>query len=176
MNIDLAFLQTMIHSPLKNYAIPGLTSSLVGGVGGAKIRLFECSRDHQEAITPHSHRFDFTALVIRGQVINRIWHASGDGYGDSFLESTLQYGAEPGKYEVFDGVVGYFQSFDDQFSAGQTYSMRHDQIHSIYFSKDSAVLMFEGPTILDSSIILQPHVDGVVIPTFKVEDWMFQKE
>ena len=34
---------------------------------------------------------------------------------------------------------------------------------------------FEGEERTDTSVILEPSTNGEVIPTFKVEDWMFKK-
>jgi len=53
--------------------------------------------------------------------------------------------------------------------------MKSTQIHSINFAKGTEVLFFEGPTIMDTSVILEPYVDGETVPTFKTEPWMFKK-
>ncbi len=76
-----------------NYAIAGLDSYLLGN---GKVRYFECSRDHQDQITPHSHRFDFSCIVLAGMVTNRIWVECDDQSGDFFEGSIITY----------DGVIG----------------------------------------------------------------------
>jgi hypothetical protein len=53
--------------------------------------------------------------------------------------------------------------------------MTADEIHSIFFGRDTSVLFFEGPNVSDTSIILEPVVDGETIPTFKVEPWAFKR-
>ena len=59
-NFSIEALLRMKHSPVRNYAIPGLTSSLIGSPSpNGTVRIFECSREHQEPIIPHSHRFSF---------------------------------------------------------------------------------------------------------------------
>ncbi len=50
----------MANNPIRHYIAPGLTSSLVGGGGHGKVRLFQADRETREWVTPHSHRFDFT--------------------------------------------------------------------------------------------------------------------
>lgn len=53
--------------------------------------------------------------------------------------------------------------------------MLASEVHSIHFSRGAQVLFFEGPTVADTSIILEPNVDGETIPTFRVEPWMFKR-
>jgi hypothetical protein len=53
--------------------------------------------------------------------------------------------------------------------------MRYNEIHSIKFSKDAIVLFFEGPTVTDSSFVLEPVVEGEYIPTMTTEPWMFRR-
>lgn len=181
MNIEQ--IKQMAHSPLHNYAIPGLTSWIIGANpdparGG--VRLFECSRAHHEPIIPHSHRFDFQCVVLAGEVTNVVWHRVCDEDidldDDTYVISTLHYNGEPGTYTPGKHrVTGFFRPRRHHYAEGDEYSMKHDEIHSIYFSKGSAVLFFEGPRITGSTQILEPLVDGVRVPTFKVEPWMFRK-
>ncbi len=175
MTINLYMLAAMKHSPIKNYIVPGLTSWLIGEPSpkGAT-RLFECSRDHQESITPHSHRFDFQCWVLAGKVTNRVWTYSDYG-GDLYTQTNLVYGGEPGQYERVRRGIDRYTYTDEVHKADDWYSMTADQIHSVYFAKGTQVLFFEGPTKMDHSLILEPHVDGKDIPVFKVEPWMFIK-
>jgi hypothetical protein len=176
---DVKALLSMAHSPVKNYAIPGLTSSLIGAPGPlGTVRLFQCEREHQEPITPHSHRFDFQCWVLRGKVRNRIWKKvyASDPNGDLYHRTNLNYGGEIGHYTKEPREVGTWTYSDAEFVAGQCYSMRAHEVHSIFFSRGAVVLFFEGETKVDSSTILEPYVDGEVVPTFKVEPWMFKKK
>lgn len=169
-------LKAMAHSPVRNYAIPGLTSWLIGQPSDlGRIRLFECERDHVEPITPHSHRFDFECLVLKGQVVNRVWSRSYDGTGDLYQATELRYGGQPGEYTGVSGETERWVYEDELFRKDSTYGMKAEQVHSIYFKKGTAVLFVEGPQVSTQSIILQPVVDGKVVLTFKVEDWMFRR-
>lgn len=176
MSALLKILRRMAHSPVKNYGgIPGLTSSLIGSPGpNGLVRLMESSRDHQEPITPHSHRFDFHCQVITGEVRNLIW-TTDENYGDPFQVSVLQYEGQIGKYKRIVGEVKKWRLIPQIYRAGEEYGMAAEEVHSIFFSKGSVMLFFEGPTERDSSIILEPFVDGEAIPTFKVEPWMFKR-
>jgi len=166
----LNHIKTMAHSPLRNYRIPGLTSSLVRNV-----RLFECERSHEEAIVPHSHRFDFQCLVLRGVVRNVLWLPNAQG--DLFSLSTLEYGNKPGEYTQTRGTAqGYFSRSETRYVEGDTYGMRHTQIHSIFFERDTAVLFFEGPELTNETCILEPVSNGKAVPTFETRPWMFQKD
>jgi hypothetical protein len=179
-NFSVEQLLAMAHSPVHNYAIPGLTSYLIGTPSPAgTVRLFHCTRDHQEAITPHSHRFDFQCWVLQGGVVNRVWkelYHSDENNGDLFTRTVLNFRGGPGKYELGDEQEVRYAYDDKRFKAGECYGMKAHEIHSIYFARDTRVLFFEGPTISNSSVILQPCVDGETIPTFKVEPWMFKRE
>lgn len=173
---DPKILRQMAYDPIDNYAIPGLRSSLIGKGERGTVRLFECERDHQEAITPHSHRYDFHCVVLEGHVTNRIWqpipHSSPDG--DPFTTTRLIYRGEVGDYTKQVLAVGWWKYADTVYEAGQCYSMDDDEVHSIYFSRGAKVLFFQGPNIKDTSIIIEPCVRGQHIETFKVEPWMFQ--
>ena len=175
--INKTMLRAMRHSPVRNYVVPGLTSWLIGNPSPAgTMRLFECSRDHQENITPHSHRFDFQCWVLAGAVRNRVWRESHFGEGDLFLCSSLNYDGGIGEYRRQAGGVSRYVYTDTVYEVDQWYSMKADEIHSINFARGTEVLFFEGPTTTNESEMLEPFVDGVAVPTFEVKPWMFKRE
>ena len=166
-------LDTMKSSRVRNYVIAGLDSYLLES---GKVRLFENSRAHQDSITPHSHRFDFTCLVLDGVVRNRLWRPCDEGRGDLFQASWLTYKGDIGVHEKVEGAQSYWGYFDREFRTGETYSMASTEVHSIQFSRGAKVLFFEQPETVESSIIIEPVVDGRVIPTYKNESYMFLRE
>lgn len=174
--LDVALIKSMARSHVRDYVIPGLTSSLVGGEGQGMVRLFTQERNHEEPITPHSHRFDFQCLVLEGAVFNRKWELDEDGdpYQLSVLEHHGSFGDQT-RRSVQSKIQNW--TYDEvEYRAGHTYFMKAYEIHSIFFSKGAAVLFFEGPNKSDSSFVLEPVSNGRVIPTFKVEPWMFKKD
>jgi len=176
MNVDvIRHLCGLRHSPIRNYIVPGLTSWLIMDDGGAgKLRMFECSREQHEFITPHSHRFDFSACVLRGSVENTLWVPVEAG-GDEYVVTTTMYLGEPGKYESGKQVVNRFVADSITYNEGEWYDMRHNEIHSIKFSRDALVLFIEGHEVSQCTQVLEPFVDKQHIQTMGVEDWMFQK-
>ena len=172
---DKELIESMLNTPIRNYAVPGLTSCLVGGGDYGRVRLFESERSQQRDITPHSHRFDFQCFVLHGFVTNRIWERQSSGWGDKFRETALVYLGEPGKYETKPVDNSFWTYQDSKYETGTTYSMKAEEVHSIFFSKGARVLFFEGPARLCESIVLEPIVTGEVIPTFKTEEWMFKR-
>lgn len=176
MNIDvIKHLVSMRHSPLRNYIVPGLTSWLIMDNGEAgKLRMFDSSREQHEFITPHSHRFDFTACVLRGCVYNTLWVPVQDD-GDEYVVTNNIYLGNPGQYDIESRVVARFLSDTICYDVGEWYGMKHNEIHSIRFSKDAVVLFIEGKAITNTSQVLEPWVQQRRVPTMKVEDWMFQK-
>ncbi|MCY1166567.1 hypothetical protein D9M73_65090 [compost metagenome] len=179
-NFDIVMLRGMCHSPVRNYVIPGLTSYLIGQPSETgTLRFFHNARDHQEAITPHSHRFDFQCLVLKGEVQNRVWTRlpiESMQRGDSYMVSELRYRNGIGKYRKTEQGHSRWAYADSHYGAGDWYSMSADQVHSINFGAGTEVLFFEGPTVSDWSVVLEPYVDGETIPTMKVEPWMFRKD
>ena len=172
----ISFIEGMKHSPAHNYVIPGLTSWLIGAphpVHGC-VRLFTMSRLHEEPIIPHSHRFDFRCLVMRGAVTNNVWLP--DEKGDEFEVSDVTYEGELGKHQR--NVIGRkrFGRNSSTYRAGAEYTMKAEEFHSIYFDRGSSVLFFEGPNRLALSQVLEPVVMGETIPLFRTEDWMFKRE
>lgn len=176
-DFDLKALLRMARLPVRNYVIPGLTSSLIGSTSPQGcVRLLQNSRDHQEAVAPHSHRYDFQCWVLRGEVTNRLWMRHHQHpFADEYQETWLRYGGEPGEYISQPGETQRWRYIDRKYTEGQCYSMQADEVHSIHFSRDAIVMFFEGPTVADRSIVLQPVVDGEVIPTAAVQPWMFKR-
>lgn len=172
------FLQRMKHSTIQNYGgIPGLSSSLLAGISEhGVVRLMECSREHQEPIIPHSHRFGFHCMVLEGEVRNVIWKREHGWGADQYITSILKYTGAPGRYEKIVGTEPHgWACVSRVYVAGQEYSMSANEVHSIFFSKGAVVLFFEGPNESESSILLEPFVNGERVPTFKIEPWMFKK-
>lgn len=166
----------MTHSVVRNYVTPGLTSSLVGGPGHGCVRLFESDRDTREWVTPHSHRFDFTCIVLAGQVENIEFTLSSRG--DAYARGVLRpVDGGLGQYEAVHGEVGETYAETTRiYAPGDTYSMLHSEIHSIRFSRGARVLFFEGPNVSDTSVFLEPYSNGATVRTFAVQPWMFQKD
>lgn len=160
------------HSPVKNYVIPGLTNYLVGT--NHKQRLFYCSRNHQEVITPHNHRYSLQCKVLKGSVVNRSWFESGDE-GDEYAIFESEYNNEIGNYSTQEKGKSYFKFRDLLHQEGDSYFIHENSIHSIWFSKDTAVLVEEGKTIRNTNVYIEPVVDGVIIPTIEIKSWMFTK-
>ena len=174
--IDLGMLRKMQRGMVRNYVVPGLTSWLIGAKhDGGCVRMFHSQREHQEPITPHSHRFDFQCLVLSGRVRNRKWTRVYDPRADLYGASILRCNAMGDYEKVYDHKDRYAFA-DEIFSAGEWYSMRAEEIHSIYFGSQTEVLFFEGPKKTDMSVILEPYVDGCVVPTFEVRPWMFRRD
>jgi hypothetical protein len=163
---------------LRNYVLPGLTSyMLCVAADGSKVRILHSAIEQQEAITPHSHRFGFGCRVLAGEVTQRLWReARGDEAGDLYLRSLLTYGGKPGAYDVAREAEPLRWSYHDvTYREGDEYGMRASEIHSIRFSRGAAVLFRENAPESLSSVILEPWCDGALVPTFRVEPWMFQR-
>ena len=86
----------------------------------------------------------------------------------------LEYN-EMGDYEKKHDCEIDFKFVDKTYKQGECYSMNADDIHSIYFSKGTQVLFFEGEERTKTTSILEPVVNNDVIPTFEVKPWMFKK-
>ena len=175
---QMQLLGAMSHSHVRNYVWPGLTSSLVGGDGHGSIRLFQNTREQHAEITPHSHRFDFMCQVLRGCVTQTIWHEvkAGVDDGEPYALTSLIYQGKPGAHQRSTArIISNWKYSSCIYTTHQWYSMTSQQIHTIKFSHDAIVLFFEGPTVAGRSAILEPWIDGEVIPTYKVEPWMFLK-
>ena len=166
-------LQEMKQDKVSNYVIAGLDSHLISK---GNVRIFENSRNHQDQITPHSHRFNFACLVLEGTVINREWFETSEEEGDFFESTTLSYDGEIGNHSKSREGRAFYAYFDTKYKAGDCYAMSAQQIHSIQFSKGAKVLFLEGPQISDTSIIIEPVVDSVVINTYENKPYMFIKD
>lgn len=169
---ELELLQSMAHSPISNYGLPGLTSWLLGQPGPhGCVRLFHSQIEQMENITPHSHRFDFSCRVLQGTVKNILWEE--DPEGELYMASSLKGGL--GDYSLLELDGSTYSRKTSNYKAGATYQMKADQIHSIAFGRDAWVLFFEGPPASSSTIVLQPVCNEEVVPTFRVAPWMFKR-
>jgi len=176
----LKALKPMLHSRVRHYATPGLTSCLIGGNGHGKVRLFLSDRDTREWITPHSHRFDFTCLVLAGSVENILFtRATYYGYPNSNLYMTGTIRPKDGGLGGYDiargGIAEPWVESATKYSEGDTYSMTHRQIHSIRFSRDAIVMFLEGPEVSETSVVLEPYSNEELVPTFETASWMFKR-
>jgi hypothetical protein len=161
---------SMKGETVHNYVIAGLNSTvLTKGL----VRLFENTRMHEDAITPHSHRFDFTCIVLEGEVTNITWRRCREEDGDLFQISELTYKGYIGSHTLTKLGLGHFNPFKRVYRVGDTYRMSSDEIHSIRFGRGTKVLFFEEPYKTDKSVIIEPIVDGVHIPTYEVKEYMF---
>lgn len=176
----LNVLRSMQHSTLLNYVVPGLSSSLIGGSDSSgKVRMFEASLEQDRHIVPHTHRYDFTCLVLEGSVINRVWKPSKREGAKTYMRSCMGFGRLGDASLIPDSDSGEIERWEYsavKYADGQWYSMKAEECHDIIFSKDAKVLFFEGPQRIAVSYVLQPIVCGEVIPTFKIEPWMFKSD
>lgn len=167
------------HSPIDNYAgIPGLTSWLVGAGlapnrGGT--RMFTCSREHHENITPHSHRYELHCIVLKGTVTNITWELCQAHNGDPYMKSELSYRGRPGDYKSVDRGQDFYRPVHQEYAEGEEYIISTFSIHSIYFSRDAEVLVFESAPKRATSFILEPVAQGEIIRTFQIPQWAFQQ-
>lgn len=176
----LAALKLMKHSPVYNYATAGLTSSLIGGADHGKVRLFMSDRDTREWVTPHSHRFNFTCLVLAGSVENilftRASYLNQPGANAYVMGTVRPSNGGLGGYELSRGSTPEAWIEESAtYGVKDTYSMTSKQIHSIRFSRGAIVLFLEGPELVDNSMILEPWSNDRVVPTFESRSWMFER-
>lgn len=132
MNLDIVM--KMAHSPVKNYAIPGLTSWLISEKESGTIRMFHMERDHIECIVPHSHRFDFHCIVLEGEVENILYHCQDNFPDDAdlYVQTISMYNGEIGSYTNSihkHPLACKMQRV--QYGEGDQYSMKSNEIHSI---------------------------------------------
>lgn len=174
-NYSIPYIDQMKHSPVYNYVVPGLTSWLIGEPSKhGCVRMFECERAQQENVVPHSHKFDFQCLVLKGTVLNRLWTSCDENEGDEYAEITMEVGDKLGTYAEIRESRGFWRYHDFLYSTGEWYSMKSNEVHSIFFGQGSKVLFFEGPRVDNNFLALEPVVNGKVIKTFEVKNWMFE--
>lgn len=175
----LSVLSGMLNNRLDNYIVAGLSSQLVGGGDYGKVRLFHADRDTRDAITPHSHRFDFACLVLRGVSINTLYQETKERCDVPWCKSTVDQVCGLDGLRQYthtrDNEPTYWRTATTRYVAGDVYYMRSQEIHSIQFARDSAVIFFEGPQVTPTGVMIEPWINGKCVPTFKTEPWMFEK-
>ena len=159
---------------LRNYIIPGLESRLIEDRGEqGRVREFHMTRTQLGDIAPHSHRFDFTAIVKKGTVRNILW--TEEPAGQLFAVSHLDYQGTPGSYVKTFHRDAHYEPEQFTYRAGDTYRMASHEIHHIRFSEGAIVEVTEGPQVTRRTTVLEPIVANEVIPIMRVEPWMFRR-
>lgn len=171
-------LKDMGYDTIKNYILPGMQSSLIGeGKNGGKVRMFVSTYYNHGFVTPHSHKFNLLSYVVRGSVVNTLYINKYFSPSFEFIKSKVEYKGAVGEYSTpFDDEKVVCSLIENTYEAGEWYYMEADEIHSIKFSNDAIVLIFEGPTLKNYNYILQPCVDDQMLMTFDRHDWMFKEE
>ena len=175
-----AIFDKLKHSPIHNYILPGLTSWMLKASteSSGAVRMFESSRQTEDFITPHSHRYGLDCEVLQGWVENTVWkraqHFGAEKSVDEWMVALLLYQGAPGKYVLENTQATRMQPTCKKYSAGESYSMSYMDIHSIKFSRDAVVVITESAPQTDTTHILLPMAYGRVVPTFKVEPWMYK--
>jgi hypothetical protein len=176
--MDIELVKSLMHSPVRNYAVPGVTSYLVKETDEYLFRAFHMERHQITTIVAHSHRFNLYSYVLQGRVMNTIWHPVDEVADDldAFYKTELNYKNAFGKYDMLDVGLNYYKPSNHHYEAGDDYYMSSSDIHMISFEKNTLVLIREDKnSYIDKSYILEPVDKNLKrIPTFKVESWMFQ--
>jgi hypothetical protein len=168
----LSVIRSMRSNRVPNYIAPGLVSHLIGQVD-CKVRLFEQTRDQEFYVSPHNHRFDFACYVLCGRVMNHIYTPgdTGSEYQCSRYVPAPNFGTTG--YETVPLDTGLYERSTDRYVEGDWYHMKKHEYHSIEFVRGTHVLFFEGAAQDKTSNFLEPVINGKVIPTFTVTDWMY---
>jgi hypothetical protein len=149
----IELLQGMRSNVIHNYIVPGLSSYLLRN---GKVRLFEASRHQHHAVVPHSHRFDFMCLVLRGHVDHTVWEPrSFDDQGDEWAIMEVR-GTFAEGYKVQHSELGYFAPVTKTYGVGGWYGCSHDEVHSVRFSSNALVLFIEGAPRFETHFVLSP--------------------
>lgn len=175
LKVALEHIQTMTSSRISNYAIAGLTSELLTE---GTVRLFSMENVQMSMITPHSHRFNLASYVLQGSVENTIWNDQAEpaSMGHLMAVSKQEYSGVPGKYSFTYQREGKFTRSVAEYRAGEFYYMSATEIHSIEFSPNAVVLIFEGPPRFGFSTILEPVGRCGPIPIQETRPWMFKDD
>src|SRR5262245_48239263 len=100
-------------------------------------------RQPEVTITPHDHRYGFQCYVLEGRVQNTMYHVTPCEFSASARWARLGYDRHTRKlYGEPQLMAGHMVT--TEFNAGQWYSMRAKDFHSIAFSQGTRVLFVEG--------------------------------
>lgn len=174
---------SMVEKTVSNYVLAGLTSTMPSGLAVAdniKTRMFRMDRHQTNLIAPHSHRYCLFSKVIEGTVTNTLWKKTCqiDPEADAFWMSTLSpIDGGLGEYKKeISSRIKYYKPLSSHYGPGDSYYMHYNDIHSISFSKGAVVQILEYPEDSESSYVLEPAIDGKLIPLARTEDWMFSHD
>ena len=172
-----ALVEAIDKEVIKNYIVPGLESKLLERRWDNSIlRVFHATRHQVQFVAPHTHRYALTSTVLAGTVQNTMWRRCRDITPDADrFKVVLQKFNGIGDYDFSEEVeIADFRPETKTYKVGESYFMRHEEFHSISFSKGAVVLIEESSQMCEHSWVLQPYVDDVAIDIAEVKPWMFK--
>lgn len=144
-----------------NHVEHGLDSTLLSE---GMFRVFTANYETQVRL-PHSHKYDFACLVLKGSVLNRTYTPIENSKYKENNELHAEYcvtiqTGQLGDYKFNRQQRQAFQISEKLHSEGEWYQMTSEDIHTIRFSKGAVVLFIEGPAKTDQVEVLFPYASN----------------
>lgn len=168
-NLDL-----MVENSIKNFHFPGLNYVCFAFSPHQTIRLYILDPEelaiNTEAVNIHNHLYDSQLLVLKGQIVNRIYKLDNerDDYNIYSLTSALHPDNVERKIKLeLIAQRGLTQQSATVLKPGDTHFQPHTQIHSVsnVINEYTAFMVFEFKTVKKNSNIFTKEDFGDTIPT-----------
>ena len=167
-------LDRMVEQSIKNFHFPGLNYVCFEFAPHQTIRLYILDPDevaiNTEAVNIHNHLYDSQLLVLKGQIVNRVYKLDNehDDYNIYALTSALHPDNVERKIklkQVAKRGLNVVQTIT--LRPGDTHFQPHTQIHSVsnVVNEFTAFMVFEFPTVKKNSNIFTKTDFGDTIPT-----------
>ena len=165
--MNLEFLRSLVLSSadrstrIVNHVEHGLDSTLLSK---GLFRIFEANYETQVRL-PHSHKYNFACLVLKGSVLNRVYKPIENNKYKENNELHAEYcvaiqTGTLGDYKFNKQHRQAFEITEKLHGEGDWYQMTHEEIHTIRFSKGALVLFIEGPAVTDQVEVLFPYASN----------------
>ena len=167
-------LDRMVELSIKNFHFPGLNYVCFEFSPQQTIRLYILDPDevaiNTEAVNIHNHLYDSQLLVLKGQIVNRIYKLDNerDDYNIYALTSALHPENEERRIKLKQVAKrGLRVDSATTLRPGETHFQPHTQIHSVsnVINEFTAFMVFEFPTVKKNSNIFTKEDFGDTIPT-----------
>jgi hypothetical protein len=171
-------LDQMLATAYRDYHVPGFNSIILSQSPTLTLRLYVCKpgetalRPDNDQVLVHNHGFDFQTQVLLGYMENAVYEvppaqaAQAESWYQYTYESALLRDDHTMRLQ-FLGQVPFVMCRLERVAAGQSYALRHPELHRIFVPSDRlvAMLFWQHRRVKQTPLIFSRVPQPEIFPT-----------
>ncbi|MDA0865628.1 MAG: hypothetical protein O2890_04300 [Cyanobacteria bacterium] len=171
-------LNQMLATAYRNYHVPGFNSIILSQSPTLTLRLYVCKpgetalRPDNDQILVHNHSFDFQTQVLLGYMENAVYEGveASAGQAEPWYQYTYESAVLRDDHTMRLKLLNQTpltRSRLERVVAGQSYGLRHDELHRIFVPSDRpvAMLFWQHRRIEQTPLIFSKVPQPEIFPT-----------